>query len=110
MTEELSTFLYYYHNGVSTHAYEHLGCHPETRDGVSGFVFRVWAPNAQNVSVVGDFNYWNGEDLYMQKISHGVWEAWTPNAQVGQSYKYLIHHWMHQNGQRNLSRQRYNSR
>ena len=93
MTEELSTFLYYYHNGVSTHAYEFLGCHPETRDGVDGFVFRVWAPNAQAVSVVGDFNYWNGEDLYMERISHGVWEAWSPNAKEGQAYKYLVHHW-----------------
>ena len=97
MNEELSTFLYYYHNGVSTHAYEFLGCHPENRDGVDGFVFRVWAPNAQGVSVVGDFNYWNGDDLYMNKISHGVWEAWTPNAHAGQAYKYLIHHW---NGRR----------
>ena len=93
MTEELSTFLYYYHNGVSTHAYEFLGCHPEKRDGVDGFVFRVWAPNAQAVSVVGDFNFWNGEDLYMERISHGVWEAWSPNAKEGQAYKYLIHHW-----------------
>ena len=47
MTEELSTALYYYHTGNSTKAYELLGCHPETRDGVDGFVFRVWAPNAE---------------------------------------------------------------
>ena len=93
MTEELSNFLYYYHTGTSTHAYEFLGCHPENRDGVDGFVFRVWAPNARAVSVVGDFNYWNPEDLYMNKISEGIWEAWTPNAQEGQAYKYLIHHW-----------------
>ena len=86
MTEELSTFLYYYHTGTSTRAYEFLGCHPEQRDGVDGFVFRVWAPNAQAVSVVGDFNYWNGEDLYMSKISDGVWEVWTPNAKEGQAY------------------------
>lgn len=93
MNNELSTFLYYYHTGTSTQCYEFLGCHPQNRDGVDGFVFRVWAPNAKAVSVVGDFNYWNGEDLYMTKISDGIWEAWTPNAKEGQSYKYLIHHW-----------------
>ena len=92
MTEELSTFLYYYHNGVSTHAYEFLGCHPENRDGVDGFVFRVWAPNAQHVSVVGDFNFWNPDDLPMVKISHGLWEAWSPNPAEGAAYKYLIRH------------------
>ncbi len=93
MNEELSTFLYYYHTGTSTQCYEFLGCHPQNRDGVDGFVFRVWAPNAKAVSVVGDFNYWNGEDLYMTKISDGIWEAWSPNAKEGQAYKYLVHHW-----------------
>ena len=38
-------------------------------------MFRVWAPHAQSVSVVGDFNFWNTEDLPMRKISDGVWEA-----------------------------------
>ena len=67
-----------------------MGCHPEVRDGVEGFVFRVWAPNAQRVSVVGDFNFWNGEDLPMTRVSQGIWEAWSPNAKVGQAYKYLV--------------------
>ena len=92
MTEELSYFVYHYHNGTSTRAFEHLGCHPETRDGVPGFVFRVWAPNAKAVSVVGDFNFWNGEDLPMARISQGIWEAWSENAKAGQAYKYLITH------------------
>ena len=93
MTEALRTFLDTYHNGSSTRAYEFLGCHPETREEVPGYVFRVWAPNAQSVSVVGDFNYWNPDDLPMQKISQGVWEAWSSAAQEGCPYKYLIRHW-----------------
>ena len=90
MNAPLNEFIYHYHNGSSTHAWEFLGCHPEKREDKDGFVFRVWAPNAQRVSVVGDFNFWNGEDLPMQKISQGIWEGWTPYAQVGQAYKYLV--------------------
>ena len=90
MNEALKDFIHYYHNGTSTHAFEHLGCHPEQRGGVDGFVFRVWAPNARTVAVVGDFNFWNGEDLPMRKISGGLWEAWSPHAQVGQAYKFLV--------------------
>ena len=90
MSLPLRDFIYHFHNGSSTHAFEHMGCHPETRDGQSGFVFRVWAPNAQSVAVVGDFNFWNGEDLPMKKISGGIWEAWTAHAQLGQAYKFLV--------------------
>ncbi|MBQ9168561.1 MAG: 1,4-alpha-glucan branching protein GlgB [Oscillospiraceae bacterium] len=93
MTEELNAFLESYHNGSAIRAYEFLGCHPETRDDVPGYVFRVWAPNAQNVYVVGDFNFWNPNDLPMVKISRGVWEAWSPNPKEGCAYKYLIRHW-----------------
>ena len=90
MSLSLSDFIYHFHNGSSTHAFEHMGCHPEMRDGENGFVFRVWAPNAQKVSVVGDFNFWNEDDLPMEKISGGIWEAWTSNAQLGQAYKFLV--------------------
>ena len=93
MNEPLQEFLSAYHSGTATRAYEFLGCHPEMRDGQSGFVFRVWAPNAQDVHVVGDFNYWNPADLPMEKISQGIWEAWSPNPAEGGAYKYLIRHW-----------------
>ena len=97
MSTPLQGFLSTYHNGTATRAYEFLGCHPETRDGHTGFVFRVWAPNAQAVHVVGDFNFWNETDLPMGKISHGIWEAWSPHPQYGGAYKYLV---TAQNGRR----------
>ena len=90
MNNAKSEFIYHYHNGSSTHAWEFLGCHPETRDGVEGFVFRVWAPNARAVSVVGDFNFWNGGDLPMKKISGGLWECWSQHAKDGDAYKFLV--------------------
>lgn len=72
--------------GNLTNAYELLGCH-RTEEG---WCFRVWAPNAQKISVVGDFNFWNPEDLPMEPIGHGVWQAVAPTAQEGQAYKYFI--------------------
>lgn len=97
MSTPLQDFLSSYHNGTAIRVYDFLGCHPEARDGQAGFVFRVWAPNAQAVHVVGDFNYWNETDLPMGRISDGVWEAWSPHPQYGCAYKYLItHHSGHQ--------------
>ena len=72
-----------YQEGSAIRAYELLGCHPEDRAGVPGFVFRVWAPNAQGVSVVGDFNFWNADDLPMDRLGGGIWEAWSPNPREG---------------------------
>lgn len=93
MHQSLKARLDAYHGGSDIRAYEFLGCHPEERNGVAGFVFRVWAPNAQSVRVVGDFNFWNTEDLPMGKITQGIWEAWSPHPKVGQAYKYLVCHW-----------------
>ena len=56
--------------GESTRAYEFLGSHFVTWDNRGGVVFRVWAPNAKSVSVVGDFNDWNPDANYMYRISN----------------------------------------
>lgn len=93
MTDALRPMLADFHSGSASHAYEYLGCHRQTRGDVDGFVFRVWAPNAQSVCVTGDFNFWNTEDLPMEKISRGVWEAFSPNAAPGSAYKYLVRYW-----------------
>lgn len=93
MTRPLQTFLDDFHAGLSAHAFTFLGAHPQEEKGQSGFVFRVWAPQAKEVSVVGDFNSWNPQGLPMHKLSHGIWEAWSSAPAPGQAYKYLITHW-----------------
>ena len=92
MAEDIRTFLESFHNGLCTRSYAYLGCHRSVREGRDGFVFRVWAPNARGVNVVGDFNFWNPEDLPMVRISQGVWEAWSDRPAEGCAYKYLVHH------------------
>ena len=86
MTESLQHFLEQFHTTGCADAFRYMGCH--FADG--GAVFRVWAPKAESVSVVGDFNFWNEQDLPMQKISDGVWEAFSVYAQPGGAYKYCV--------------------
>ncbi|HEX8166690.1 MAG TPA: 1,4-alpha-glucan branching protein GlgB [Beijerinckiaceae bacterium] len=71
--------------------YRKLGAHAATLDGVAGFNFAVWAPNARRVSVVGDFNDWDGRRLPMRlRHSGGVWELFVPGLGAGARYKYEI--------------------
>ena len=86
MMESLQHFLEQFHTTGCADAFRYMGCH--FADG--GAVFRVWAPKAESVSVVGDFNFWNEQDLPMQKISDGVWEAFSVYAQPGGAYKYCV--------------------
>ena len=76
--------------GDSVRAYDYFGAHPEERDGKSGVVFRVWAPNAENVSVVGDFNNHEKNLNFMEKREGGTWECFIENAREGQSYQFCI--------------------
>ena len=76
--------------GDSVRAYDYFGAHPEERDGKSGVVFRVWAPNAENVSVVGDFNDHEKNLNFMKKREGGTWECFIENAREGQSYQFCI--------------------
>ncbi len=68
-----------------------LGAQPMSVDGVAGVRFAVWAPNAQRVSVVGDFNVWDGRRHAMRKrVEAGVWELFIPRLPTGTLYKYEI--------------------
>jgi 1,4-alpha-glucan branching enzyme len=73
--------------------YEKLGAHPTEVDGVKGVYFAVWAPNARNVSLIGDFNYWDGRKHQMSKRGNGVWELFIPDLGEGEHYKYEIKNW-----------------
>jgi 1,4-alpha-glucan branching enzyme len=71
--------------------YERLGAHVREMDGVTGTAFAVWAPNARSVSVVGDFNSWDGRLHPMRSLgSSGIWELFIPDVGDGQKYKYEI--------------------
>ncbi len=70
--------------------YEKMGAHPMEMEGVKGVYFAVWAPNARNVSVLADFNHWDGRKHQMRKRVNGVWELFIPELGVGESYKYEI--------------------
>ena len=77
--------------GEAARAYHFLGSHFENWDGRQGVVFRVWAPNAKSVSVVGDFNEWNPDTHYMYRISDsGVWELFVEGVWEFCCYKYCV--------------------
>lgn len=77
--------------GTHLRPYETLGAHPDTLDGVTGTRFSVWAPNARRVSVVGQFNYWDGRRHPMRlRAESGVWELFVPGAHIGQIYKFEL--------------------
>jgi 1,4-alpha-glucan branching enzyme len=84
------TALDIFHAGDSVRAYELFGAHFVNWDGKNGVVFRVWAPNALSVSVVGDFNDWNKNADPMYKISGGSWELFIEDIKQFANYKYCI--------------------
>mgnify|MGYP006064853073 FL=1 len=86
-----STILHDFSQGHAVRAQEFMGAHPAVQDGQDGWVFRVWAPHAQLVAVMGDFNGWNDSDHPMQLLSGGVWEVFIPGLKQFDSYKYAVH-------------------
>ena len=77
--------------GVYYKAYEKLGAHPGVCGGVKGTYFAVWAPNAIRVSVVGDFDRWDGRRLPMHRMPmSGIFELFVPGVQEGDSYQYEV--------------------
>lgn len=83
--------LYLYNEGNHKNIYEKLGAHLITYQGVRGVVFAVWAPNAKRVSVVGNFNDWDGRRHIMRpRGSSGIWELFIPHLPEWSIYKYEI--------------------
>ena len=82
---------YLLHEGTHRELYRRLGAHVVTHEGVRGVHFAVWAPNAQRVSVIGDFNFWDGRAHQMRlRVDSGVWEIFAPGLDEGVHYKYEI--------------------
>ena len=82
--------LHLFAEGNHHRIYEKLGAHLTEINGVKGVYFAVWAPNARNASVLGDFNYWDGRKHQMRKGATGIWEIFIPEIGVGDRYKYEI--------------------
>jgi len=83
--------LFLFGQGRLLEAYRTLGAHPETRENVAGTRFACWAPNAERVSVVGDFNQWDGRRHPMvNRGASGVWELFIPGIAPGALYKYEL--------------------
>jgi len=82
----LSECIEHFSAGNCTNAYEFMGCHKSKK----GYTFRVWAPNAKSVRVVGDFNNWDTSSVVMNKLDGGIWEITIDNAKIYDNYKYYI--------------------
>ncbi len=83
--------LYLFGEGRLFQAYNMLGAHPESLNGVSGIRFATWAPNAERVSIVGEFNQWDGRLHPMRSRGNsGVWELFVPEIRPGMYYKFEI--------------------
>ncbi len=85
--------IYLFKSGKHYRLYEKFGAHPATLDNVEGMYFSVWAPTANRVSVIGDFNYWNDNEhvLNVRWDGSGIWEGFVPHVKTGEVYKYKIH-------------------
>ncbi len=91
MNRDLELPTYLFHQGTATKAYELMGAHPVIQNGREGYLFRVWAPNAKKISVIGEFNNWNSADCWMDRITvQGVWQIFLPNIKEYTAYKYMV--------------------
>ena len=83
--------IYLFNEGNLNHAYKVMGAHVRKLSGIVGVSFAVWAPNAARVSVVGDFNHWNGRYHPMRSLgTSGIWELFVPGLEAGANYKFEI--------------------
>jgi 1,4-alpha-glucan branching enzyme len=82
---------YYMNQGTHLRLFDRMGAHPIQHEGADGVHFAVWAPNARRVSVVGDFNAWDGRRHSMRlRRDTGIWEIFIPEVKAGLPYKYEI--------------------
>ncbi|MBZ0257219.1 1,4-alpha-glucan branching protein GlgB, partial [bacterium] len=84
--------LYLFNEGSHFRLYEKMGAHLiTTDDGETGVYFAVWAPDAEYISVIGDFNYWNNAQHQLRPSgSSGIWQGFIPNANLGMKYKFHV--------------------
>lgn len=90
LLENDSMPIYLFHQGTNHEAYKLMCPRFVEQDGVGGWLFHVWAPSAEEVSVVGDFNDWDITKHRMNKISVGVWEAFVTSAKEYDRYKFAV--------------------
>ena len=88
--DQLSEAIARFSAGTSTDAYQFMGCHRAEVDGQEGYVFRVWAPHARSVRVLGKFNNWDKNSPAMERIAPAIWERFIPGVQTYDEYKYYI--------------------
>lgn len=85
-TETLTDFT----RGEAVRAWTYMGAHEAQQDGVAGYEFRVWAPKATMITLVGDFNEWDETAAPMNKLENGIWTGFIPGLQRYDTYKYAI--------------------
>ena len=80
-------------SGKHFRLYDKFGAHPATVDGEEGIYFAVWAPSANHVYVIGEFNFWDSQDhlLHVRWDGSGIWEGFIPGLKMGVQYKYKLH-------------------
>ncbi len=90
MEKKLELPVYLFHQGTAGKAYELMGAHPETRKKRKGYVFRVWAPNASTVYLIGEFNDWADTHPMKKLTDQGIWELFVPDLEEFMLYKYSM--------------------
>ena len=85
--------IYLFKSGKHYRLYEKMGAHLTSHEGEDGCYFAVWAPSAHKVEVIGDFNYWGGQEhpLYVRWDESGIWEGFIPHLKAGDHYKFKIY-------------------
>jgi len=82
-----------FHEGTWARAFEKMGAHPGTSGGRRGVWFATWAPRADRIEVVGDFNQWGAEAAPLERLTEGgLWQGFVPGARAGHRYKYRLTH------------------